>query len=744
MTINRRIKRIFLEHKATYIGIILLIALSTSCFFGLKTSSISTKRNVIDNRISANVEDATFKYSNKLTTAEIERLEKEFDLELQENREVEFEYNEATLRIRPSNTQINKFSVVDGEALKSENYIMVDKFFFKAHRLTFGDNIKVGEKDFIVSGIFSTPNYLSVKKSQSDLMCDGATFGLCIVKNEAFNVIANGEETINYSVIFNQNNSDSFRKELSKNGIVLEFTDKDSNSRIITFDGEVDASIMISEIAPLFILLVSSLIIAVVIGRMLKREYIYIGTLVALGYKKRQIIGHYLSLPIIISIAGSIIGLLGGFLLVKPTADLFSIEYAVPKQVFYYHWEDILIVLVLPVILNAIATFISIIKSFTINTVTLLKNNSGNQKRGLLTRLIPYKKGSFKLRFKLKEIVSNLPRSLVMLVGVIASSIFILSGLLFYGAIDFIYESNFHELFGYEYQYVLKQPLAENKTTGEPYMISGFEYVKNGETFGISLNGVAQNSKYIKLYNDEGNLIPQDKTVIPKSVARRLGLNKGDKISLKSNLNLKNYEFTIDEICTISYGSNIYMPMAKLNSMLEIPEITYVGLYSDEKLDIDPKNVDKILTSEDSKAGIDVAIASFKAMLYLMAFFASVIGVIVIYIITVMLIQENRKNISMLKVIGYHGKEISRLVINSTSLLIWIGYMLALPITKVVIQAFYDILTKTMFISFRVDFKIWQGFAGLVFILCVYYATLFLTKRKVLNINMAESLKARE
>jgi len=744
MTINKRIKRIFFEHKATYIGIILLIILSISCFVGLKTASTSVNRNVIDNRISANVEEANFKYSNKLTTDEIARLEKKFDLELQENKELEYTYNKATLRVRPAVTDINKFSVYAGETLKNVNDIMVDTFFFKAQGLSFGDTIKVGEKDFIVCGIFSTPDYLSVLKSKTDFMCDGSKFGLCIVSNETFNAIANGKETISYSAVFNQNNSDAFRKELANNGTFLEYNSKDSNSRIITFDGESEAMIKVSKIAPMFILLVSSLIVAVVIGRMLKKEYIYIGTLIALGYKKRQIISHYMSLPIIISIAGSIIGALAGFLLIAPIATLFSIEYSVPKPIFYYRWEDILILLVLPVLLNTLATLFSIIKCFNINTVSLLKDNAGKQKKGVLTKLIPHKKGSFKLRFKLKEIIANLPRSFVMLVGVMAASLFILSGFLFDGSIKFLFDSNFHEMFGYEYQYVLKQPLTENKTTGEPYMISGFEYFKNGETFGVSLNGVVENSKYIKLYNAEGNLISQDKTVISRSAAKRLGLNKGDKILLTNNSNLKKYEVTVDEICTISFGGNMYLPLTKLNNMLELPDATYIGLYSNEKLDIDQELVAKILTLEDSKAGLEVSIASFKALLYIMAFFAAVIGMIVIYIVTVMLIEENRKNISMLKVVGYHGKEISRLVINSTSVLVWIGYILALPLTKVVIQALFDTLTQNMFFAFDVSIEVWQGFAGLAFILCIYYITLFLTKRKVLNINMAESLKARE
>jgi len=501
---------------------------------------------------------------------------------------------------------------------------------------------------------------------------------------------------------------------------------------------------MISKIAPLFILLVSSFIVAIVIGRMLKKEYIYIGTLTAMGYKKRQIISHYLALPVIISIAGSIIGILSGLLLTGKFSVISSTEYNIPKPIYFYHWEDLLVLLFLPVMLNTLAALFSILMAFNINTVSLLKANTGKQKKGLLTKLIPHKFGSFKLRFKLKEITSNLPRSFVILIGVITASLFILTGFLFDGSINFLFNSNFPEMFGYDYQYVLKKPLMQNKTFGEPFMISSFDYNKKGETLGVLLNGVANNSKYIKLYDDGGNFISQDKTVIARSVAKKLDIKKGDKITLKNNSNLKNYEVTVDEICTISYSANIYLPLARLNNMLGLPDDTHIGLYSNEKLDIDQKLVANILTLKDSKAGLEVSIAAFKVFLYIMAFFAAVIGLIVIYIVTVMLIEENRKNISMLKVVGYHNKEISGLVINSTSVLVWIGYLLALPLTSIIIQAFFNTLTRNMYFAFSVRLKVWQGFAGFAFIMCIYYITLFLTKRKVLNINMAESLKARE
>ncbi|MFZ2537666.1 MAG: FtsX-like permease family protein [Oscillospiraceae bacterium] len=744
MTINKRVKRIFMEHKATYIGMAILIILSTSCFLGLKTAASSISKNVDENRIEANVEDANFSFSKELTETEITKLEPDFNLAIEKNKQIEFDYNNAVLRIRPEAKRINKAANYDGEYLKNSNDIMVDRFFYEAQDLKFGDKIQVNEKEYNVCGVFTTPDYLSLLKSKTDFISDGNKFGLCLVSESTFEKLQNGTETTNYSVVFNEDNKDNFRKELAKSGVVIGWTDKDSNIRITTFDGEISAIIMLSRIAPLFILIISSLIMAVVLNRMLQKEYVYIGTLTALGYRKREITRHYLMLPMVVSIAGSLIGIVIGYFLTGPFSGVSSVEYSIPKPIFYYHWEDIALILLVPLILNTLAALLAVKQALHVNIVALLKSNAGKLKKGAMTRFVPHKKGSFKLRFKLKEMISNIPRSLLMIVGIAAASMFLLTGFMFNGAIDFLFKSNFHEMFGYNYQYVLNQPLTENNTKGEPYMASSFDYIKDKKTLGFTIFGVADNSKYIKLYDDNKNPISQDKTVITQSVANRLDIKKGDTITIKNNSNLKEYEIKIDDICDISYSENVYMPLNKLNKILELPETMYVGLYSNKLLDVDEKLVTDILTIQDSKAGLETSIAAFKVFLYILAFVSAVVGIVVVYIVTVMLIEENRKNISMLKVIGYHNREISRLLLNSTSALVWLGFIIAVPMTFTVIQAFFNMLTENMYFSFDVKLKLWQGVSAFAFILATYYITLFFAKKKILNINMAESLKARE
>lgn len=463
-----------------------------------------------------------------------------------------------------------------------------------------------------------------------------------------------------------------------------------------------------------------------------------------MGYSKIEILCHYLRLPVIISFVGSILGLGLGYILAEPMEIISKAEYSIPNVKLDFKLETVLIVLLLPLLLNIIASTFSIIRALKLNIVALLKANDNKQKKGLLSKLVPYKRGSFRLRFKLKEILCNIPRSALMLIGIVVASLFILSGFILDSSINFLFNNSFDKIYKYNYQYIYTIPKMDIPLEGEPFMLSSFEYFKDGKKNSITLNGIEETSKYIILMDEKGKNISKDKIIVSKSVAKKLKINKGDSINIKSLSNLKIYNIIVGEIANIDMGNNIYMSRINLNKMIGIPGNTYMGLFSDEKLNINKSDIKIESTKSEGIKGMEASIKAFKSFLYIMAAFAAIIGVIVIYIVTIMLVEENRKNISMLKVIGYHQSEISKILINSTSLLVWIGFILAIPFSKFIMQSFFNELTANMYFAFEPKLNVNQIFVSFLFILVVYYSTLFICKKKVLNINMVESLKARE
>lgn len=743
MKLNIRSVRFFREHKAFYIGMLLLLILSTGIFVGFRTSSVSTWESVQKDREDSRLEDASFLYSKQISPEEMERYEKEFNLVMQESVHKDFDVGKATVRVRPVYTELNMYSVVEGEALLHSGDILVDRFYFNENDLSFGDSIVIESEVFKIVGIVSFPDYIGMLENESDLMSNGNAFGLSVVSSDDYQKLSESGEKTYYSVKFAQDGEDAFREELSKDGAVLRWTDAGNSPRVSRFDGEIKAIIIMSSIAPMFILLVSCFTMAVIMGRMLKREYTHIGTLSAMGYRKRELLVHYLLLPAVVSVVGSGIGLLFGYFSAEPMLMISKVEYSIPAVHLKFTTQNILTALLLPLLLMLTAASLSILYALRLNTVILLKSNSGKQKRGLLTKLIPHRFGSFRFRFRAKELLSNLPRSFLMIAGICVSATFLFAGILIYTSIETFKTESFDKVYTYAFQYSFTAISQENPSEGEPFMAASFD-VKSEDNLGITILGIEDNSQYVQLKDLEGKEISLEKTIVSHSVADRLKLTVGDRITITSRSDAKEYILTIGAIADSDLGESIYMKRAVLNEMLGIPEDSCVGVYSDTKIDFPDGKVASDTTREEALEGMNATVGFMSNFLFILSGVAMVIGVVVIYIVTLLLISENSKSISMLKVMGYHNSEISSLLTRSNIVPVLIGFALSIPLATQMMGMFFEELTSGMYAIFYLDLG-WLEIAGaLVFILTVYFLTLIPTRRKILAIRLSDSLKGRE
>lgn len=742
--LNKRIKKMFVEGKGFYIGFSLLIILSVGLLLGFSTASLSIKRSVDEDRLNNNLEDAYFDYDYTVSEQDISYYEDKYNLILQKSVYKDIEIDEAILRIRPPYEKINIHSIVEGDNLNGEGSIVIDRFYMEKHNLEIGDTITVHNKNFTIAGIVSTPDYLDILRNNMDYIANGNKFGIAVVsQNDYLNI--NEESEYIYTVKFNGNNSEDFVAELNQKGVVRNFTYVENNIRIKPFDGEIVAMMAITKIAPISILLVCMLIMAVVMSRQLKKEYVYIGTLKALGYKPREILLHYLFLPFIVTVVSCIIGIILGYFLAKPLLIMSKAEYSIPKITMRYSAFNFLLSFFLPLILTLFGAFISVRKAVNMNTVSLLKTGSNRKKNSLLLKLAPKQRFSFKFRYKLKETLSNIPRSFLMVFGVTIAGAFMLSGFITNTSIDNLMLNSFDNVFSYEYQYILKTPMLRDLDNGEKQTLKELIYQDDNRSYSVIIYGVEKDTQFINIIDKDGNKIDVgNSTVLTNSVAERLNLNKGDTIMLKDANNLKSYQVTVDEIADINATNFIYMSRENLNKMLNYPMDAYTGILSGEELDIDDNFVYTKHSLSMNKENLIESISLFKKILYFLTVIAGIIGTVVVYVVAVMLIEENSKNISMLMVMGYQPKEINSILINSSTVLVIMGFVLSVPLALLLMDKFLHAITVNMFFVFNTAISFLQLLICFLFFISVYYFSMLGVKRKVNKINLSECLKVVE
>lgn len=95
----------------------------------------------------------------------------------------------------------------------------------------------------------------------------------------------------------------------------------------------------------------------------------------ASGYRKGEVIGHYLTPTIIIAVAGSAIGnLIGYFVLVKPFLNIYYTTYSVGPIAIEFDFRNFVFTTIMPVAIMLIINFIMLWRKLSLLLFLILCN----------------------------------------------------------------------------------------------------------------------------------------------------------------------------------------------------------------------------------------------------------------------------------------------------------------------------------------------------------------------------------
>lgn len=745
MIINKKIKRTMLESKSQYLGSLVLIVLSCLLFtmfnlLSLNMASLSSSfgKDYIQ-------EDANFIADKKLNN--IEALEAKFNMSIEETKSVDYPVSEdKTLRIFSENTKVDIPAIIEGKPLSSGS-ILIDPSYVKANKLKVSDRIKIYNRDFTISGFMSLPNYIYPLRTEADIMNDPSNFGIAVIGKNDFNSLNKGSSS--YALRFNSDRSNladrisQFKASLrNENVIILSWMNISDNPRVSFVTAKLAGIDKMSSSAPIAILLLTCILTGIVMWRMLKREAVIIGTLYALGYKKREIMHHYILYPLAISLLGGVLGTLLGILTLRPMLTFMVSYFNIPVGSLDFNVNYVVISILLPVFFLIVCSYFVVNKSLKNSPVELMRGGKENNKVGFIERRVKLDKLSFNTKFMIREQLRSLPRSAFLLLGIIMATMMLLMGFAAKSSMDSLMKDSFDEAFKYNYHYVFNSVQQGNPEKGEAFSEVPAA-LKSNSKLNFAVYGVSADSQYISFKEKSGNVLKSDKVIITRPLADKLNIKPKDTISLINRLDSKEYLITIDSIAETYVGQYIYMPLDELNTMLGFPSNSYMGLWSLEKLDIPENKLLASVTVDDMRKAFDALTQPLQAAMGTIAFMSFIIGLVVIYVVTSLTIEENKENISLMKVLGYRKKEVYSLILNSSSFIVVLGYIIGVPLLLTSLSAMYSSITKDMSVSIPVTINYIYVFIGFVIIYLTYELSKLLSRKKINRISMAEALKSR-
>ena len=136
--------------------------------------------------------------------------------------------------------------------------------------------------------------------------------------------------------------------------------------------------------------------------------------------------------------------------------------------------------------------------------------------------------------------------------------------------------------------------------------------------------------------------------------------------------------------------------------------------------------------------------SSFGQMIPIMTTVSIIIYLVVMYILTKLVMDRNATNMSFLKVMGYDDKEISKLYLKASTIVVVISLIICAPFSYYLM----DVLFKFAFMRFAGYIEIYMPYylyaLVLVLGLLVYSIVSFIINKTIQRIDLGEALKDTE
>ena len=736
MKLNNRYRRSIKSNLSFYLAASLLTMVALLAFYIFYVAGIGINNYADDFFEKTHLEDAAFSTNLPISEADQTELENQYHVSLEAEQFVNCKEADYTARVFRANKKIDLYEVIEGSDVASDDDIILSAGYAHANNISVGDSIQIKGKDFHITGFFLRPDYLYMLENLSDSYKNVSTFFLGIVTDSEFDQLFDSS-SVTYKVLYHDSEQETaFREAVNDSYYMLSYVDANSNSRIVMVHHQADMYLSWAWMMLILLPLITVILISIVIGRKIKAEQRLIGTLSALGYKKRTLMLHYSLLAILPGLFGGILVTIISLFAAQPYGELTLTDYEPLQATFHLPIGIAILGLLIPTIIYLCAGMLKVRKLLKHDVVELLHNTVEEDTKTHKLLINSNKKVKFK--FALRSLIGSPGRTLIIFLGIFLGAMMVSLGFLFTDSVHGVGDAA-KKVFGdFKYEYVLNTIETEAPTEGETLTAVNFEDL-DGNSF--TLLGMDADTELWNLKTTEGDRADlKQGWYISSLFATIFDLSEGDSFTFRSVTTLE--EYTVQVAGIIENGFNNYMVSTK-EQAAEITDLdpeSYNAVISQTELHYDDSIVSSVITSDTLKDQMDAMIGENNAIIYALLVIAAIICISALYIAINLMISENTNNISMLKVLGYDNKKINAMVLNLNQILLIPGIILGIAFSYFALNAYKTSYATVVHAIIPIQFNFVSVLITAGFVCLCYYVSLFFLKKKVHKINMAESL----
>lgn len=655
---------------------------------------------------------------------------------------------------------INRPLVAEGEILQQTDLrgCLVQAGFAEAHGLEIGDRVTVemqGEEfGFVIRGKIFSPEFICVTQGTYP---NPKEYGYILINAQAMPSVP-----LTQMVVTLENGADLDLVESAINTLLPEALVQDRRAHKSTASAINNAEMFraLTVVFPVFAYAVAALIVLTTLTRMVDNQRLQIGTLKALGYPSRRIRNHYLSYAVLPSALGSVLGVaIGHWGLPTIIWALLLGQNEYPYQIYpaisWLSWMMALITVLMSIGI-CLYTYQKSARETTANLLRPKPPRAG--KRIFLERIgALWRRLSFNSKMIIRNLMRNRMRTIMSFVGILCCNALIIASFGLQDSINLIAVTHYTKVLNYD----VRANLTSQAGSAESYdRRLEAEKVESIMEKAVSARSAAQsrttmltvvepNQQMLCLGEAENHvpILPGGVAVTAK-LADALRVIQGDKLTLYFAADDEPVTVPVSQIVYNNIQQGMYMEQhtwEKLRKTSFVPTAVLLKSPTQECLAelADMSEVDRLERPVEQSRELTELMNMLSSIFVILMGIALALAFVICYNMGLMNFAERVREYATLKVLGYHQKEIRRLIVGENILITLAGIACSMQAGKGLTS-----LVLRVCASESVTYPSRPAISSII-IACVItfsfslFIQLFLT-RKVRSIDMVEALKSVE
>jgi putative ABC transport system permease protein len=567
-------------------------------------------------------------------------------------------------------------------------------------------------------------------------------------------------------------------KKLEDLKVKIYVLDLETNEGYVSYKSDSNSVATIGKVFPIIFFLVAALVSLTAMTRMVEEDRGIIGTYKSLGYSRPKIALKYLTYSTSATLLGIVLGaVIGSYTLPWVISEAYKILYhTMPTVIMEVNMKYTLIAGIAAFASTTIATMFACYRMLRATPAKLMRPKSPKEGKKILLERIPFiwKHLNFTQKITARNVFRYKKRLFMTLIGIAGCTALIFMGFGLRNSIATIVSKQYGQIRRYDFEITLKNELTEegkqelNKYIEKNGHNSKYTYLRQ-QTNDVTANGEEQNVYIIGVENQDELMdfvtmqdrktkekvkIQNDGVVITEKLSKLLNAHIGDEITIKID-DEKSKNVKVSGIIENYVYHYIYMDKAMYEDVFDEEMIdNHIYLDIDEALDkqteeeiskylLKNENIAQVLRLSSISESFSDMIKSLDTVVIVLITCAGMLAFVVLYNLNSINIEERKRELATIKLLGFYNNELSNYVFRENVILTIIGGLLGLVLglyllTFIISTAEMDIVMfgrERAFSSYFFAFTLTLVFAFLINLIM---------NKELRKINMIESLKSVE